>query len=42
MIEEYWDSDSKELKFELSDEVLKGCVITHEGSVVNELVKGNM
>ena len=39
MIEEYWDIENKILNFDLSDDVLKGCVVTHEGQIVNELVK---
>ena len=42
MIEEYWDLENKVLNFDLTDDVLKGCVITHEGKVVNELVKDRM
>ena len=39
MIEEYWDEDNKVFNFDLNDEILKGCVITHEGEVVNLMVK---
>jgi H+-translocating NAD(P) transhydrogenase subunit alpha len=39
MIEEYWDKDNKVFNFDLNDEILKGCVITHEGEVVNLMVK---
>ena len=39
MIEEYWDKDNKIFNFDLTDEILKGCVITHEGEVVNLMVK---
>ncbi len=39
MIEEFWDKDNKTLSFDLEDEILKGCVITHQGSIVNESVK---
>jgi NAD(P) transhydrogenase subunit alpha len=42
MIEEYWDLENKILNFDLTDEVLKGCVITHEGNIVNDLVKDRM
>ena len=27
---------------ELSDDVLKGCVVTHEGQIVNDLVNSRM
>jgi NAD(P) transhydrogenase subunit alpha len=42
MIEEYWDAESKEFNFDLSDEILKGCVITNDGEVVNSMVKERM
>ena len=39
MIEEFWDAENKILNFDLEDEILKGCVITHQGKVVNEAIK---
>ena len=30
---------TKNINFDLDDEILKGCVITHQGSIVNESVK---
>ena len=39
MIEEFWDAENKSLNFDLKDEILKGCVITHQGKVVNEALK---
>ena len=39
MIEEFWDVENKSLNFDLEDEILKGCVITHQGKVVNEAIK---
>lgn len=38
-IEHFWDKESKSLKVNLADELLKGCVITHGGSVVHERFK---
>ena len=42
MIEEYWDAESKEFNFDLSDEILRGCVITNDGEVINSMVKERM
>ena len=39
MIEEYWDSENKTFNCDLTDEILKGCVVTHQGEIVNEMVK---
>lgn len=38
-VEHFWDDESKTFKFDLEHEVLKGCVITHEGAIVNEMTK---
>lgn len=35
-IEHFWDAETKAIKVNMSDEILKGCVITHGGSVVHE------
>lgn len=39
MIEHFWDEESKAVKIDLDDEIQKGCVITHGGSVVHERFK---
>jgi len=39
LLEEYWDKDTKAFKLNLEDEIIKGALITHQGAVVNEMVK---
>jgi NAD(P) transhydrogenase subunit alpha len=39
LLEEYWDKDSKTFKINLEDEIIKSALITHQGQVVNEMVK---
>jgi len=39
LIESYWDKDAKEFKLNPEDEIIKGCLITHGGQVVNETIK---
>ncbi len=39
LLEEYWDKDTKAFKINLEDEIIKGALITHNGAVVNEMVK---
>ena len=39
MIEEFWDKENKIINFDLEDEILSGCVITHKGTIVNESAK---
>ena len=39
LLEEYWDKDSKSFKINPEDEIIKGALITHQGAIVNEMVK---
>ena len=39
LVEEFWDKDAKQFQLNLEDEILKGCVITHDGAIVNETIK---
>ena len=39
LIEEYWDLENKKFDFDITDEILSGCVVTHEGDIVNNMVK---
>ena len=39
LIEEYWDSEIKQLNFNVFDEILSGCLVTHDGDIVNSMVK---
>lgn len=39
LIEHFWDKEQKTLKLNLDDEIIKGCLITHQGQVVNEQIK---
>ena len=38
-IEHFWDSETKSIKLNLEDEILKSCVITHGGETVHERFK---
>jgi NAD(P) transhydrogenase subunit alpha len=35
-IDHFWDKEEKKFNFDLEDELLKGCVITHDGKIVHE------
>lgn len=35
-VEHFWDKEASEFQFDLSDEILKGAVLTHDGNFVNE------
>ncbi len=39
LIEEYWDKDTTTFKLNIEDEIIKGALVTHDGAVVNEMVK---
>ena len=39
LLDEFWDKESKRLKLDPSDDIVRGCVITRGGDVVNETIK---
>ena len=41
LVEEYWDKKEKTFNLKLDDEIIKGCLITHGGKVVNEKLFGS-
>ncbi len=38
LLEHFWDKESKTFQIDLADEILKHCVLTHEGKIVNETI----
>ncbi len=36
LIEEFWDKKEKTFVLKLDDEIIKGCLVTHDGKIVNE------
>jgi NAD(P) transhydrogenase subunit alpha len=36
LIEEFWDKTAKAFVLKLDDEIIKGCLVTHGGKIVNE------
>lgn len=39
LVESYWDAESKAFKLDPENETIKGCLITHNGAVVNAMLK---
>ena len=39
LLTEYWNEEEKKLELDLDDDILKGCVLSHGGSIVNETIK---
>ena len=38
LIEEYWDKDTNAFKLNLEDDIIKGCLVTHQGKIVNPML----
>jgi len=38
-INEFWDGETKSLKLRLDDEIIKGCLVTHENAIFSETLK---
>lgn len=38
LVSEYWDKEGTTFNLDLEDDILMGCVITHDGSIVNETI----
>lgn len=41
LLAEFWDKETKTLKLDLDDDILKSCVVTHGGRIVNEKLAAN-
>ncbi len=39
LLDEFWDKEQKSLQLDPDDEIVKGCVITRDGAIVNEVIK---
>jgi NAD(P) transhydrogenase subunit alpha len=39
LVDEFWDSEGRSFGLDLEDDILKSCVITHGGAIVNETIK---
>jgi NAD(P) transhydrogenase subunit alpha len=39
LVNEYWNAEQKTFELDLDDDILRGCVITHAGEIVNESIR---
>ncbi len=39
LLDEFWDKETKTLDLDPEDDIVKGCVITRDGAIVNEVIK---
>jgi NAD(P) transhydrogenase subunit alpha len=40
-VEHFWDKEKKTFKLDPQNEILKSCLVTHDGKIVNESIKWN-
>jgi NAD(P) transhydrogenase subunit alpha len=38
-VEHFWDKEAKRFELKRDDEILQGCLITHDGAIVNETIR---
>ena len=41
LVEEFWSAEEKRFDLNFEDEIIKGCVITHRGEIVNEMISNH-
>jgi NAD(P) transhydrogenase subunit alpha len=39
LVDAFWNEAQKRLVLDFEDEIIKGCVITHKGNIVNETIR---
>ena len=38
LVDEFWNAEEKQFVLDFEDEIIQGCVITHKGKVVNQMI----
>jgi NAD(P) transhydrogenase subunit alpha len=41
LVDEFWNTEEKRFELNFDDEIIKGCVITHQGQIVNEMIQNH-
>ena len=39
LVDEFWNTDQNRFELDFEDEIIRGCVITHNGEIVNEMIR---
>jgi NAD(P) transhydrogenase subunit alpha len=39
LVDEFWNADQNRFELDFEDEIIKGCVITHAGEIVNQMIR---
>jgi NAD(P) transhydrogenase subunit alpha len=41
-LREYWDDQTKQIRLRLDDEIIEGCLVTHDNAIFSKTLKGLM
>jgi NAD(P) transhydrogenase subunit alpha len=39
LVDEFWNEEEKRFSLDFEDEIIQGCLITHQGEIVNEMIR---
>ena len=39
LISHFWDKEAKKFNLDLEDEIIRGCLVTHDGAIFSETLK---
>ena len=42
LVEMFWDDEQKTFNLNMEDEIIKGCLVTHQGEIVHELITASL
>ena len=42
LVEHFWDSEAKTFTLNLEDEIMQGCLVTHQGEIQNKMIKDHL
>jgi len=42
LVDEFWNEEEKRFVLDFEDDILQGCVITHDGNIVNQTIKNHL
>lgn len=39
LVAEFWNAEEKRFRLDFEDEIIQGCIITHQGKIINEMIR---
>lgn len=39
LVAEFWNEEEKRFRLDFEDEIIQGCIITHQGKIINEMIR---